>query len=205
MAILNKYYLFLITILFVSCDTGNSLNREDYISWIENTNNHLTKVVIDGGVKYTVTYCPKDYMIAKEFKGTVSDEVYSRRINDLEGFEYFKLRISREDNKGEVLLYGLGSQTEYNNRVDYLSYGFEENLILVKNNNKDTLLPALFHFERTYGVVNYLDFLISFREDTAYANDKIQFVIDDVVFGNGIIAYDFNRKDLIDSPKFKIN
>ncbi len=199
------YFLFTTVLLLFSCKDGMQLNKEDLFAWIENEKNGLTKHHIENKVDFTATYCNKDYLIAKEIKvDEIKEENFNTRIKDFNGFEYFKIRIKRSDSNQEVLLYGLNNEGEYLERVNYLSYGFEENLALVRNNFKDTIYPSLYHFERTYGVVPYADIMVSFTEDTTVKDNNYKLIINDNVFGNGLIIYDFDKKKLNTAPKLKL-
>lgn len=204
MAMVNKVSIVIVFFIIWSC-SSNSLNKENYIKWVESERNGLTKRHIERGLEYIITYCPVDYMIAKEFKcREVSKATYEKRKKDLLGFEYFKLRIQNSDSKEEVLLHGLSNQQEYTERVDYLSYGFDENLFIVRNDFKDTVPAALYHFERTYGVAPYIDFIISFKEDSSLKDKRIQFLLNDNVFSNSIVSRDY-KKDFTDTPTLKLN
>lgn len=204
MALLNRTIIAACCTMFIAC--SGSLDKDTYIRWVETEKNGLTKKHKEKGLEYTVTYCPIDYMIAKEFKtNAIKSETYRHRKKDLEGFEYFKLRIRKENSKEEVLMEGLQSESEYIERIDYLSYGFDENLFIVRNDFKDTVPVALYHFERTYGLVPYIDFIISFKEDTALKDNRIQFLLNDNIFGNGIVTREFNKKDILETPILKLN
>lgn len=206
MVLRTKLLILIVCFLHFGCKKNNELDRSELLHWVESEENLLTRKHKEKDIDYIATYCPVSYMIAKEFKANnIEESTFKQRSKDLEGFEYFKLRIQRNNSKEEVLLYNISNQQEYTDRIDYLSYGFEENVILVRNNFQDTLFPALFHFERTYGIVPYIDFVFSFKKDTACKDQRMQLVINDNVFGKGIFSYDFNRADLNNAPKFKLN
>lgn len=206
MGTLNKLFIFGFAILLLSCSKRSELEKAELIKWVENEDNHLTRKHVSGGLEYKAVICPVAYIVAKEVKSeSVSESTLTLRKQDLGSQHYFKLRIRNATTKEDPILYHLNSEQEYKERLDYLSYGFEENLFLVRNNLKDTILPSLFHFERTYGITPYIDFVFCFPEDTAVKDNRLQLLINDVVFGNGLISYDFNKKDLLNTPNLKLN
>ena len=196
--------LLLLGFLLINKESNSSiLDKDEYIKWVEDEKNELVSQQIEGGIKYEVTYCPISYMISKEFRAsTVSKESFDKRSKEMEGLRYFKLRFQRANSNEEVLAYNLqGGQEGYYKRVDYLSYGLEEDLKLVQNGNKDTLLPVLFHFERTYGVAPYIDFVVAFEKDTTVSDPHVVFVLDDKIFGGNVMRFDFNDLKLFNAPK----
>jgi hypothetical protein len=187
------------------CGGKYNLDKKDYLAWIESEESGLTKHHLEKNLDFTAIYCTKDYLIAKEMKvEDVKEENFKRREKDFEGFEYFKVRIKRTDSNQEVLMHGLSDENQYLERVNYMSYGFDENLCLVRNNFKDTIYPALYHFERTYGVVPYADLIVSFKSDSSLKDTNYKLVINDNVFGNGLIVYDFDKRKLNEAVKLKL-
>ena len=154
-----------------------------------------------------MTVCPLDYIIAKEFRvENVSKENYVRKFKDLDGFTYFKLKIADKDKNAEAILHRASGEQEVKERLEYLSYGFEENIFIVRNNKKDTLPLSMYHFERTYGVAPHLEFLFSFKSDSVAekCDKKFEILINDVVFNNSVLTYEFDKQKYVDAPKLKL-
>jgi hypothetical protein len=173
---------------------------------VENEGHNLKLTQSEGDLVYEVIYCPTSYIIAKEFHtNEIKKENFTRREKELKGMEYFRLKIRKKNSQGEVLSYNLeGGQQGYYQRVDYLSYGMDENISLLRNNMNDTIKPTLFHFERIYGISPDIDFLISFVEDTLSQDNHEVFLLDDKILGGNVIRFDF-KKDLIKkSPKLLV-
>lgn len=191
----------------LSCNDHRTLDRDAYIHHVEQEDKGLTiKKTLDD-VDYSLTLCPLDYVIAKEFRtDKVARTNYEKRRLDLEGFIYFKLSLSPKDRKEEVILHRANNEQVVKERLEYLSYGFEENIFTIRNNKRDTLPVSMYHFERTYGVTPNLEFLFSFKTDSlAGKNDKhIQVIIDDIVFNNTALTYEFDKEAFIHAPKLKL-
>lgn len=192
-------------IVFASCKKSMDLEKDEIIKWNDNESNKLSKTLGNEQIEFKATFCLPDYIISKEVKGDrVFEKNYLTRKQDFKGLEYFKIRIKRKNSNQEVLLYNLNNEDEYLERVNYLSYGFDENICLVRNDFKDTLYPSLYHFERTYGIVPYADILVSFKEDTLIKSNNYKLLINDVVFGTGIMVFDFDKKNIKNAPKLKL-
>jgi hypothetical protein len=192
--------------LFINHTPEDILDKSEYLKWIENEDNGFKNVITEGPLVYEVTYCPIDYMIAREFRTPqINRKQFLKRSEELRGLNYFKLRMKRKNSNNEILAYNLsGGQQEYYKRVDYLSYGLEEDIFLLQNDFSDTLKPALFHFERTYGVAPYIDFLVAFKADSSNKYEHKVFVLDDKVFGSGVMRFDFNTNTIKNSPKLLV-
>lgn len=186
-----------VILLICGCQKGEPRSN-DYVEYVERESNGLRHTQQIGDMRFQVQYCPTEYLLIKEYKtGDLSEKVVEERRKDNEGLLFFKLRISA-DGSNDVLNYHLNSGEEYYARVQYLSYGFEENIALV--NERDTIFPALFHFERTYGVAPFADFMMAFNT-TLKTDGEFQMIIDDKVFDTGILQFTYQSRNLQNIPK----
>lgn len=191
--------LYVATFCIYGCQKSD-LRGNEYRKYIEKESNGLNQVKQIGDMHFQVQYCPTEYLLMKEFKtDDLSEQVVEERRKGNEGLLFFKLRISA-DGSNDVLNYHLNSGDDYYARIQYLSYGFEEDIALL--NERDTIFPALFHFERTYGIAPFADFMMAF-ETTPKADNDYQVVIDDRVFDTGILKFTFEKQDLQNIPNLK--
>ncbi len=192
--------------LFMRNTPADYLDRKEYIEWIENEQHEFRRTVQTDNLLYEVTLCTPEYIIAKEFRSSVIEkQSFKKRLTELAGLQYFKLRIKLTKSNSDVLAYNLeGGQQGYYQRVDYLSYGVDENLKLIQNSRTDTLRPALYHMERTYGVAPFIDFLVAFPLDSVGTDPHKVFMYNDLVFGSGVVRFDFNTDKIKNSPKLLV-
>ena len=201
MKIIVNIVILLSVLVLASCKK-NSLNSSEYISFVEDESNNLLKKKAIEGLHFQMQYCPAEYLLLNEQKTTpVSGQMVDQKKRDNINMLFFKLRINSEGN-GDVLNYNIQSQDDYYARTQYLSYGFEEDIALV--NGADTLFPAVFHFERTYGVAPFADFMIAFDTELK-AQQDFQILIDDKVFNTGLLKFTYSYPDLQNIPQLKTN
>lgn len=187
-----------------SC-SKNSLGKADYISYIEDPANKASVVREKNDVQYKLIYCPSDYIIAQEFKvDEVKEASFRKRENDLKDLDYFKLRIKIKNSNKEVVLHNTSNEQEAKEAYEYLSYGFDQNIYTVRNAQADTIPVALYHFERTYGVVPYVDVLFAFKKDTTNKDEMLKIFINDVVFTNSTLSFEFEKEQLNRLKRLKL-
>jgi len=186
--------------LFYGCHQ-RKLGGNEFIKYIENEKHGLNKIKQIEDLLFQMQYCPTEYMLLKEYKTDIlSDQVVKERLKNNENMLFYKLRISAKGSN-DVINYKLTQGEDYYARIQYLSYGFEENIALV--NDQDTIFPALFHFERTYGVVPYIDFMMAF--ESPLKSKAVQVLLDDKVFNTGILKFTYSIDDIDNIPELKTN
>lgn len=204
---MKRFLIYIPLVWFASCEVRDTLNKDSYFSFVEKEGNGLTIKKNVSDLDYSLTLCPVDYVIAKEFRvENVSKEIYDRKYEDLKGFTYFKLRISDKNKNAEAILNKANGEQEVKERLEYLSYGFEENIFIVRNSKRDTLPLSMYHFERTYGVSPHLEFVFSFKNDSILeSKDKsVEVIVNDIVFNDVLLTYQFDKQKCIEAPKLKL-
>jgi hypothetical protein len=195
------YLFFGFSLLLYSCNK-NELSGNDYIKHIDNESNNLKQTKSIEDLTYQLQYLPTEYLLLNEYKTfDLSEKLVNAKLKENDSLMYFKLRILGKNEIGEVLNYKTESSSDYYSRIEFLSYGFEENIILISG--VDTLIPAIYHFERTYGVVPYLDFLFAFGTGKR-KHKELSVVIDDKIFRNGLIKFNYSENTLNSIPKLKV-
>lgn len=185
---------------------SKSLDKNEYLKYIEDEKNGATVAKVLDDINYSLTYCPEDYIIAKEFKvDKINQKNFNQKKKDLAGHDYFKMRINYKNSNKEVILYNTTNEQDVKERYEYLSYGFEENIFVLRNNKQDTIPPALYHFERTYGIVPYLDLFFTFKKDSLNSKDeKIHVLVNDNLFSNTVLTFEFEKKQLAHLKQLKL-
>lgn len=183
------------SIVNFSC-SKKELHSSDYIKFVEDESNGLRVSKNIGGVDYMVQYKPIEYILLKENNNNVD---IKKRKEDLEGMQYYTLSYSLVKNNKDILKFNLTSQDEYYERVNYFSFGLQNDIYLVEG--KDTLDCKLFNYVRSYGLSPKADFVLAFSKNTqAQINDKL-IVIEDKIFGGGIIKLKIAKEDIKNIPE----
>jgi hypothetical protein len=175
----------------------SKLEPSQYVSWIEDKNNGLQKEKKIDEVLFTVQYRPLPYIICEEEKKMdLVDSLVKRRSAELDGMQYVSMKI--EVPNGELLKYGTTTTEQYEDRVNYFSFGMQKDIQLVEDG--DTLPCLLFHYERVYDLAPYGTFLIAFSKGKDVNGDKT-LIFSDNQFNKGIIKFYFNGKDMRKVPQ----
>ncbi len=175
-----------------------ALSGGEYMQYVEKENNGLKHIKQIGDMSFQMQYCPTEYLLLNEYKTEyLPHEVVEERLINNDSMLFFKLRI-KADGSNDVLNYQIDSGDDYYARVQYLSYGFEENIALVQG--IDTIFPALFHFERTYGIAPFADFMLAFNAGIG-EDDSFQILVDDKVFDNGLLKFSYKEEDIRTIPE----
>lgn len=222
-----KELQFLLLIIFVasSCQKGkngfvnktlnsigfNSTNNKEALTineiqnYIIDPSNGLVKTKQINEFKYQIKYKPVDYVIASEVseKHVITKKEYLEKLQELDGLQYFDIRIEVDGLNGELIKYNLSSEIEYERRVEYLAFKMQNDIKLI--DGSDTSDCVLYHMERAYDVVPYATILLGFKKskDINGLNDKT-IVFRDYLFNNGIIKFTFIPADIQRVPNLQI-
>lgn len=194
--VLNKNWLIVFVVMIVSCGV-KSLTSDEYVEWIEDPDNglNLTKEFQD--VTFQILYKPVNYIIAKELKnGGINKTEIPSRILELDSLQYFTLRI-KSNKSDELLRAGINSEDEYYQRLEYFMGPMQDDIKLIEGN--DTIPCALFHYERSYGLAPYNNFVIAFSKSINNNEDKF-FLFEDNILGTGNVMFKLNNSDLKNIP-----
>jgi len=178
---------------------GMDLPLNEFVTWVAAKENDLTKTKEISELNYRLSYMPKECLAYIETKNTeYSKELFEEARTHYDGMTYFNLRIELKGGSGELLKYNLNSGQQYNDRITYMSFKMQKDVFLVQD--KDTLYPGLFHFERIYEVAPYATVMMAFDNEKFNPEEEFTIVYDDKLFNKGYIKYNYSTKQLIDLP-----
>jgi hypothetical protein len=195
----------LLLLLCCSCNKnkGDALSPRDYVSWVEDPDNGLKLERTFPPITYSVQYKPYDYIIAKEEKSnSISKSTFESQYKAMDKMQYYSLRIQTAGN--DLLKEGSPSQQEYYQRQNYLTFEFQGDIQLVDGG--DTLSPALFQMVGNYGLAPYVDFVMGFTTKDKLHTEILQdkyFILEDKVFGNGILKFIVKKEAINKTPEIK--
>ena len=200
---INLGLVFLISFVLMSCQIQDKkeLTKEAYTKEInEKKNGFFTKKI--NKVEYMLLYKPLDYMIINENKNR---DISSLEMDSLRkeygSMEYYTLEINIEDFKDEILKYKILSPVDYNERVDYYAFKFQNDISMEQDGKK--YLCKAYHFERNYGLSPKAKFILAFDKMDDKKNRTIE--INEKYLGSGIIKYTITPEDLEKLPILKLN
>jgi hypothetical protein len=213
-----KTIFFLMSVVFVlsSCSNGEqsaasstgtsglenvqtTLDLEDYNHWILDEDNGLVKNKKLSEIEYTLSFLPTDVLVQREGKMIGGEKELLEMKSHYENMTYFNFRIAVPEAGAEPLKYKLSSAIEYEERIKYMAFQMKNDIRIVQGS--DTLNPGLYHFERAFNVVPFVNVMFAFDNDKFSPAEEFTVVINDNLFNKGELKYNFQENQLIDLPK----
>ena len=197
--ILNLAGLILVLSGPISCKTKD-LSADQYVAWIASHRESLSISHKEHFVRSTLTYLPIDWLALKETGLQHIDSLITTR-QAYEGLEYYRLRVALEGAEGDILQAGAQSPDEYYERVEYFSFGLQNDLHLLIG--LDTIPCKLFHFERNYGAAPYLDFMLAFEQRGQGELDRT-LLFNDRIYSGTCIPLTIPAENISSIPNLKL-
>ena len=184
---------------------SDTIDRNEFRRWFYNTDNGLIKIRNVNNLTYTVQYRPIELMVLNEIKGIDISQSFLDSLKDTYGSaEYFMLQIGPSNQEGvmnEDLLKSDSRDYEaYAAKVKSLAFHMQDKVTLIIDS--DTLQPSLFHFEQGFELSAKQRVLFAFQPTSDFNHGKMQFVLNDNLFGAGIMKFKFsiNKSQLPSLP-----
>lgn len=181
-----------------------SLTPKEYFNWAKTEESGLTQTKGGHGVTFQVQFRPAALMIANEIKnGAITEAECETRRAELGNLAYFLLKI--ESGEQDLLMHNVGDEQEYIKRVNYYSLDFEQDIIAIAGN--DTIPCVLYQFENAYGITPYVNISLAFPGEFMEANREkdVEILVNDQVFGNGILRFNYSKNTFHDVPELTID
>lgn len=181
---------------------GGNLSPKEYISWAHDEAHGLRKSKTLNNIRFEVQYKPAEYIIAMESKGkSIQKSQYDKRKKELEGMEYFDFRIYPPEGYASIVLYGLSHPSESQSRLNYFSFGMQQDLSLEFESGRNSC--KLYHFERASDMAPHRTFVLGFPRNPDSAPD-LTFVYNGQEFNTGPVKLKFEQKDLSNLPQIAL-
>lgn len=179
-----------------------TLMPREYVAWVQNLDNGLHSEKTIDEINFSIQYKPYNYIICMEERSdSISSKLVASKVSELNGLDYYDLKIKLINSEGELLKHDLSSSSEYQKRVEYFAFGLEKDIRLV--NGKDSIRCSMFHFERSYEAAPYCTILLGFKSLENNKNAQLTLVLEDKIFSKGIIKFTFNKSNFERIPKLK--
>lgn len=178
----NRNLLLYFLLLLTSCST--ELNPDSFKDFCSDPENGWVQQKSFGDVTLRCFRKPTEYLALQEVKFSHDSlGVVKQKCDQYRQLEYYEIQVEAEGLQLER------SRSNYNGEdksmVEYLSYDFEQNIRLV--NGTDTLSPALFHFERSYGLNSKVTFNLAFDVKQKKSDRILE--VDSELLGSGKVKF----------------
>jgi len=189
--------------LVTACSQEHTLSPRAYVSYLEDSENGYKKTVETITMKYTVQLVPAEMMAIKEAtrnNGIVDLQTLQTRINELQGYTFFILKMARKDKSGSVDGTSMAGSAEAEQMVIYYEQDASKDLRLNINGKSEN--PEVYHFENNYGLSPENTIVAGFRTS---GNHNMALTFNDRYANEPLIKCSFSRESLSQLPNLKIN
>ncbi len=193
--------LFMVVCLLSGCKKQTINSMEDYLAWLNDSENGLMKERIINGLQIKVKYLPPEYLAVTDRSSGKTDSLknyYSQSLT-------FLLSINPDQlNQKDVVYKDVNNYIDYKSRIYQLSFRLDE---LISVEIEDVRLkPVLTSFENVYGIKQGRDIIVVFtpaddRQSELLASGNIDFILNDEIFSTGISHFQFLRGDIENAPE----
>lgn len=197
-----QHYCFIVfaAIVVISC---NQMKPQELVSMVNGAKEPLTltKKYLDKGLQLSTVFKPAEYSALMQLSGDSDyDKEYSIALKEQEGSLRFDFRIQALDDGYDILKDTLPPEL-YLERIEYLTGAFSREFSLVVNG--DTISPSLFHFERTFNMIPYNNFLLGFDLNREDVNSDVVLIYSGDLFQVGVQEFKFTESVI--SQKYSID
>ncbi len=178
-----------------------ALSPKQYVDYVTDPTHGLNLSKTIGDLVVELQYRPIPFVVANELrKHNISTAIYETRSEELNGGQYYQLKLAIKGGQTDVTKYKVADENAYQQRIHYLSFALKNDIRLV--DGSDTLQAKLFHFERAYDIAKYRSFLLSFPA-TDNLEDKV-FILESPIFETGPMKIRFKKEALLNLPSLKL-
>lgn len=183
--------------MLVACNLNSKkqLEADEYIQEIKTGQTNVIKKSM-GDINYSLIYKPADYVMLSENKDVVKSNIEELK-KEYGKLEYYTLELTINNFNDEILKYKVQSPEEYNAKVDYYSFKFQNDICEIID--RDTLRCVSYHFERNYGISPKIRFNIAFQSSLSDNDRTVS--INDKYLGTGPVKITFSKKELNNLPE----
>lgn len=203
-------YIFAVVAFLPSCNsTPDSLNPEQYLSWVSSNKRAFNKTNRIKNVDIKMRYLPADYLAYKEFITSDSGNYDSLRKSYQCGITFqLSIQADKTDRTySNLMYYNVSSPEEMMVRTRYLNFSIND--FISAEHNKIKYEPVLSHFEGYDALGNRLNFQVVFIIPEYNCGlpgqdfNNVIVTLDDPFWDLGTNKFEFENKVLLSLPKMK--
>lgn len=180
--------LFILILMSIGC---NRMKPDEFIRQVNEDNGPFNSVkeFQANNLKLSCLYRPAEFNALMELNPASDfDNQFELAMEEQEGSLRFDFRISCLDPSYDIIKDTLPADL-YLERIEYLTGEMASDFSLVLGS--DTLAPTFFHYERTYNMTPFNNFLLGFELPREQVQKDIQILYDDKLFGIGRVQFDY--------------
>ncbi len=191
--------LFIMLILFFSCNQKTFNNETAMLEYIKDKTNGYTQHKTINGVDYTLTYRPTDALVNQELGDSITKSKVEALRSKYKKYMYFNVSMSQ--NNQELLSTAPKNRNEFGAMVNQLAFGMNEK-VHVYTPTKDTLEMADFIYPRMYGMSRATTIMFVYpRDQKALKSEYLNFTIGDLGLYTGEVKFKISTDKLNNEPQ----
>jgi len=196
------FHIVLLCLVLSGCSVAPSvLPSGQYLDWMNDRSNGLVAEKKVGEFSITAGYRSADAMALMNTGFYPTPQQWKSAREQSGNMQYYFVTYRLNNSNQDILKYKLSDENEYFARSNYLSFGIEKDVYVLCG--KDSLPCRLHQFTPHYGLSPKADLVFAFDEpDSLHARDRT-LVIEDQLYGLGILQFEFKAKDLQNIPSIR--
>ncbi|HTA26701.1 MAG TPA: hypothetical protein VK809_02855 [Bacteroidia bacterium] len=193
--------LFLFGASALSSCGKHELPPQEYVAYIQNSQNGLFVSTKANGVNYTLQYQPTDYLVMLQLKSfSIPAETFKEQYNRFKGIEHYVFHIDRKEWDSLVTKASDTSKVR-KGMTEYLDFKIQKDIKLVEGD--DTIPCGISECESSMGMLPYYSFVLGFNAKD-YSGDR-KFIYGNKMIGTGNIKLEITSSSIKKIPKLKMN
>jgi len=182
---------------------ADRLSPEAYMSWVKNTESGFVQEHVVNEYRVEAFFKPDGYQYLTQPSNPNQQDAYDAYMNSGgSDMIMLDLKIGRQDQE-DLIETGALSKAEIQQRIYYYAYTFKDHIYLEKDGEQ---LPcAMLHFERSFDLKGYRNFLLGFEPLNDDTQLPFTLVIHSELLATGPIKLYFeerpDRKLRFENPK----
>lgn len=177
------------------------LDEAGLLAYMRDPDNGLYQQQTVAGAEVSLQYRPIEVLIAQELRNNPQmasniDSLRALFANRL----HFNLSLSKDGQEIENQF--LADRNQYNQVIQYLSYGLAKNIGLVSAG--DTVRPLGYLYPRMYSTTGRSSVMLVFDRIQLQGAPHFDVLLQDTQLGLGILLYRFKQRDLDNIPALRL-
>ena len=189
------------TVLGCCACQPSQLGSKEYLAWVENPDNGFHNRREMGEYVLGAQLMPTPYQAVQLHKASLDKQSLEEMKTELAESLDIRLTLAPLDQHVSFLKYQLESTTEYQARVNYLSFEMDDYVYLIQEG--DTIRPNIYHFERAFDLRPEAHVFLSFPRPKNLDGDVL-LVLEDQYFGMGPVRFRFDLHLLSHQPSLSL-
>lgn len=193
-----------ITLVFLAgmaCQHKEILTEQALKEYVLDPDNGLFKQKESHGVNIAVFYRPSALVTAQQLDGMIDKESRARTIKTLDSLTYFVIKFSR--NGQEIENAFASDEPKFLNVINYLSSSIGRDIYLLNKGDTINALDAV--YAPMFGAASATSVMAVFKTDLRQRSGSVKFCVDDTKLGVGKNEFEFDLKNIRNTPTLNLN